>query len=243
MKTINLYICLFYIPFFIQAQQTSIESEMLQSFDKIIGLENTKLYNGKRYYNIYKASEENHNFFTAPNFIKGNVVYNGDSFFNVNLKYDLFNDALIFKPDGDKGFINIELIQDKVLSFKLNKHHFINSKTLEENNNLVSGYLEVIYNTSTLKLFSKRKKTVTERIKQDKLVYLFSNEPSFYLSHAGVLTEIKSSKSFKKLFTNFSKELKTEIKENKKRFEKDDEGLFLFLTQWLDFKLNTNSTN
>lgn len=243
MKTINLYFWLFALPFFIHAQQTSTESENLQTFDKIIGLENTKLYNGKRYYNIYKSSEDNHNLFTSPNFLKGDVVYDGASFFNINLKYNLFNDQLIFKPDGDKGFINIELIRDKVLSFKLNDHHFINSKTLKENNNLISGYLEVIYNTPSLKLYAKRKKTVTERIRQNKLVYLFTNEPIFYLLHNGKLSEIKSTKSFKKIFPNYNKELKTEIKDNKKRFEKDEEGLFLFLTQWLDFKLNTKSIN
>lgn len=243
MKTTNLYIWIFALPFFIHAQQTDSKFEVLRTFDEIIGLENTKLYNGKRYYSIYKSSEENHNFFTSPNFIKGNINYDGDSFFNVNLKYDTYNDELIFKPNGDKGFINIELIQNKITSFKLRDHHFINSKDLKENNNLVNGYLEIIYNTPTLKLFVKRKKVVTERIKQNKLVYLFSNEPSFYLTHDAVLSEIKSSKTFKKIFPNLGKELKTEIKENKKRFEKNHEGLLLFLTQWLDFKLNSNSTN
>lgn len=243
LKTTTIYIWLFTIPFFINAQQTSDTNEMLQSFDKIIGLENTKLYNGKRYYSIYKTTEDNHNFFTSPNFIKGDVTYDGDSFFNVNLKYDAYNDQVIFKPNGDKGFINIELIPNKVSKFKFENHHFINSKDLKENNNLVNGYLEYIYSTPTLKLFAKRKKRVTERIRQNKLVYLFSNEPSFFLSHKGVLSEIKSTKTLKKIFPNFTNELKTEIKDNKRRFEKDDEGFLLFLTQWLDFKLNTKSTN
>lgn len=216
---------------------------MLQTFDKIIGLENTKLYNGKRYYNIYKATDNNHNFFTASNFIKGDIIYDGSPFYNTNLKYDIFNDQLIFKPNGDKGFINIELIQDKVLSFSFKNHHFVNSNTITENKGLITGYVEVIYKTASLTLYAKRKKTVTERIRGNKLVYLFSNEPSFYLSHAGILSEIKSSKSFKKIFPDLSKDLKSEIKDTKKRFEKDDEGLFLFLTQWLDFKLKTNSTN
>ena len=241
MKTTNLYCWLFALPFFISAQQTSSESEMLQTFDNIIGLENTKLYNGKRYYNIYKATEGNHNFFTAPNFIKGSVNYDDAVFYNTNLKYDTFNDQLIFKPNGDKGFINIELIQDKVLEFNFKNHHFINSNTIVENKSLVSGYVEVIYKTATLSLYAKRKKTVTERIRGNKLIYLFSNEPSFYLSYAGSLNEIKSNNSFKKIFPNLSKDLKTEIKDNKDRFEKNDESFFLFLTQWLDFKLQTNS--
>jgi hypothetical protein len=243
LKTINLYLWLLAIPFVAHAQQNNTDSEALQTFDKIIGLENTKLYNGKRYYNIYKSSENNHNFFTSPNFIKGDVTYDGDTFFNVNLKYDAFNDQLIFKPNGDKSFINIELIRDKVLQFKLKKHHFINSKTITNNSDLVSGYLEIIYNTPNLKLYAKRKKTVTERIRQNRLVYLFSNEPSFYLYYAGNLTEIRSSKSFKKIVPIFNKELKTELKDNKKRFAKDDESFYLFITQWLDFKLKTNSTN
>lgn len=243
MKTIYLSLWLLALPVFISAQETLSKPEMLQTFDKIIGLENTKIYNGKRYYNIYKVTKDNHNFFTAPDFIKGNVVYDGASFFNTNLKYDTFNDKLIFEPNGDKAFINIELIKDKVESFSFNTHHFVNSKSIIENKDLVNGYLEVLHQTQTLTLYAKRKKTVTERIRGNSLVHLFSNEPSFYIRHADTFSKIKSSKSFRKLFPNFNKELKTEIRENNNRFKKDDEALFLFLTQWLDFKLQTNSSN
>lgn len=230
------------MPFIVIAQQNNTKVKSLETFDEIIGLENQKLYNGLRYYNLYKVSDENHNFFSAPNFIKGDVTYDGDTFYNVDLKYDLFNDELIFQPNGTKAFINVELIKDKVLKFNFSDHQFIKSKNIIGNNDLVSGYIEIVYDTSNLKLYVKRKKTITERIRQNKLVYLFSNEPSFFLYYAGKLNEIKSTNSFKKIFPIFSKELKIEIKENKKSFDKNEEGFLLFLTKWLDFKLKTNSS-
>lgn len=242
MKTINLFFWLLAVPFIVIAQQNDTKAKSLETFDKIIGLENTKLNNGSRYYNLYKVSDENHNFFSAPSFIKGDVTYDDDTFYNVDLKYDLFNDELIYQPNGSKAFINVELIKDKVLKFNFKDHQFIKSENITGNNDLVSGYLEIVYNTPNLKLYAKRKKTVTERIRQNKLVYLFSNEHSFYLYYAGKLNEIKSTNSFKKIFPVFSKELKTEIKENKKGFEKNEEGFLLFLTKWLDFKLKTNSS-
>lgn len=243
MKATPLILCLLVLPIVMLAQQSGSESQMLQTFDKIIGLENTKLYNGSRYYNIYKATDDNHNFFSAPNFIKGNVEYDNATFYNVNLKYDTFNDELIFQPTGNKSFINVELIKDKVTSFTLLSHNFINSKDLKENNNIVSGYLQVIYNSQNLTLYAKRKKNVSERIRSNKLVYLFSNEPSYYLLYNDTLHDIKSNKSFRKIFPNLAKALKTEIKENKTRFEKDEEGLLLFLTQWIDFNIENKSTN
>ncbi|WP_452224736.1 hypothetical protein [Lacinutrix chionoecetis] len=227
----------------IKAQENNLNRETLKTFDKIIGLENTKLYNGKRYYNIYKSTEDNHNFFSSPNFLKGDVYYDGEAFLDVDLKYDVFNDQLIFQPEGEKGFINVELIQEKVANFQFQDHYFINTKNINENKELVSGYLEIIYTTSTLKLYAKRKKTVSERIRRNKLYYLFTKNPTYYLSYNGNLNEINSAKSFRKIFPELAKELKNEAKENKKRFRDNDEGLYKFLTQWLDFKISTNSTN
>ncbi len=229
------------LPFISNAQQTKSAPEMLETFDAIIGLENTKLYNGKRHYNTYKVTKENHNFFTSPIFIKGNVNYNEATFYNVNLKYDIFKDQLIFKPNKTNAYINIELIQDKVTSFELEDHNFVNSNTIIENQDIVTGYLEVIYKTNTLTFYAKRKKMVKERVKGNKLIYLFNDDPSYYLYYAHTFSEIKSSNSFKKLLPTLSKDLKIEIKESKNRFE--TEGLLTHLAKWADLKLQTKSTN
>lgn len=216
---------------------------MLQTVDKIIGLENTKLYNGKRYFNTYKATENNHNFYKTPNSIKGNVVYNDAKFYNVNLKYDLFLDQLIFEPIGERRFINIELIRDKVSSFKLNNNNFINSKFIKANNNTTTGYLEIIQTSPSLVLYAKRKKFVSSKIKNNSVLYLFSEKSLFYLSYNNEFKEIQNTKSFRKLFVDYDDELKEIIKENKSRFKKDREGFYKFLAQWIVFKQNTNSTN
>jgi len=234
----KLFLFLF-VLFFIKtfAQKNDILNDAYLIFDNIVGQEKTKLYNGKRYYNIYKSTKNNHNFFNTPDYVKGNVVYDGDPFFNVDLKYDLLNDQLIFRPSEEKSFVNTELIKDKVLKFSFNDHQFINAKSLK-NNSLVSGFLEVIYSSSRFNIYAKRKKTVTERIINSKLTYLFSNEPSFYIIYKEQLTKIDSKKTFRKIFNTYSKELKTEINKNKKRFNKNNEGLYLYLAQWIDFKLN-----
>jgi hypothetical protein len=226
---------------FTKAQEN--KKENLEIFDEIIGPENTKLYNGKRYYNIYKSTLDNHNFFKQPNYHKGNVFYDGQYFINVDLKYDVFTDKLIYKPTGEKSFLNIELIENKIDSFSFYKHKFINSAVLEQNKGLVSGLLEVIYTSPTIKLYAKRRKTVTERIKQTQLTHIFYKADRYYLLYNNVLYEIDASKDLRKIFLSLSKDIKKGAKANKRKFKNDDEGLYLYLINLINFKLNTNNPN
>ncbi|WP_299385870.1 hypothetical protein [uncultured Lacinutrix sp.] len=243
MKTIFLSLWLFTISFLISAQQTQSEAEMLHTFDNTIGIENTKLYNGKRYFSVYKYTEDNHNFHKTAYPIKGEVTYDNASFYNVNLKYDILDDNLIFEPNGHRSYINIELVKDKVSGFKINNQTFINSQLITENNKQVTGYLEVVYESATITMYAKRKKTATKKIKKNRVYHLYSNKPDYYISYNGAFNEIKSTNSFKKLFLNHEEDLKKIIKKNKERFRKDEEGFYLFLAEWMDFKLKNNSTN
>lgn len=217
--------------------------ESLEIFDQIIGLENTKLYNGKRYYNLYKSTLGNHNFFAQPNYQKGHVYYDGQNFTNIDLKYDVFNDKLIYKPNGEKSFLNIELIENKVDSFSFHQNKFINASLIKGHTGMVSGLVEVIYNVPLIKLYAKRKKTVAERIKQNQLTYTFYEADSYYLSYNNSLYEIDSSKDLRKLFPKLNKAIKKQAKENKKRFHDDTEGLYLHLINYINFELNTNNAN
>ncbi|WP_044398026.1 hypothetical protein [Lacinutrix sp. Hel_I_90] len=226
---------------FTKAQENNKEN--LEIFDKIIGPENTKLYNGKRYYNLYKSTLNNHNFFKQPNYQKGDVFYDGQYFINVDLKYDLFVDKLIFKPVGEKSYLNIELIKNKIDSFSFQNHKFINSAILQENEDFLSGFLEVIYTSPLMQLYAKRRKTVSERIKQTRLTYTFYTEDLYFLSYNSILYEINSSKDFGKIFLTLRKEIKKTSKENKERFRNNDEDLYLYLITFINFRLNTNKAN
>jgi len=54
-------------------------------YDNIVGLENTGLFNGKRYYNAYKATPDNNNFFFSPYFVKGVVVYDNQVYTHIDM--------------------------------------------------------------------------------------------------------------------------------------------------------------
>ena len=66
--------------------------------DSLVGNENLPINNGLVYYNKYKITSEKTSQFLENKYNLGIVKYNGETYFDINLKYDVFEDVLIFKP-------------------------------------------------------------------------------------------------------------------------------------------------
>lgn len=90
--------------FFMQlchGQQTS-KPYYLQ-FDEITNSYSSDLNNGKRFENLYLTiSDDEFRFFNSKQSTIGNVSYNGQSFYEISLKYDLLEDDLLFKNEKVK---------------------------------------------------------------------------------------------------------------------------------------------
>jgi len=224
--------------FLTSAQQTNTKRESLTFFDDIVGIENTKLYNGNRYYNIYKITEDNHNFFFTPEYIKGEVVYDNESFYNIDLKYDALKDVLVSKLDDKKSFVNLELIKNKVKSFIINEHKFINVDAFIGNNKALNGFAELIASNNNYTFLIKRKKEVRERIKGSKIVHLFNEANLYFLYLNGELHKIKSYKSLRKQFPDYEKAIKTYYESNKLLVKNNEYQFMVGLFKRLDETIN-----
>lgn len=195
---------------------TNAQSSYYKTFDSIIGQSQTNLYNGLKYNDKYRATPENHKFYASHQSIKSDIVYDGQPFFDVDLKYDLVNDLVIIQPKGDKKYIEIQLISDQVSDFKIGKHHFYN---LTQNKDLAAlgykGFFDKSYSGTYLNLYTKSIKKVKERIVGNRLNYSFDQYDSNFIESNSKIYEVSSKNDFKKLFPDKSSEINQFYKDYK----------------------------
>ncbi len=227
-------LCLFQSTF---SQINNEDKAYYLAFDSIIGQENTSLYNGKRYVDRYRSLENKHRYFLQSKFQKGHVVYNQQPFFNINLKYDLFEDVLIAKLSGNKSFFNMVFISEHVEKFSIQEHQFINLNVFENSN--FTGFAEIIYSGNDLILLKKWTKEKKDNIRGQAVVYEFDENLMYIVSNKGKLETIKSKNSLKKLIPEKSSII-NEFYRDQKPLLKSNPDLFM---KQLIIKINENVFN
>ncbi len=222
------------------AQELNTKSEKLTFFDSLVGLQSTKLYNGNRYYDLYKISEDNHNFFNSPEYVKGDLIYDNEPFYNIDIKYDAFKDVLVSKLNDEKSFVNLELIKQKVKQFTINTHHFINVDYILKSKDL-SGFAEQIIANNNFTFLIKRKKEVRERIKGEKLVYIFYETNLYFLYLKGKVYKIKSYKSLRKRFPDYEDAINVYYESNRLLAKSNTYEFMVGLSKRLDETITNSS--
>jgi hypothetical protein len=232
----------FTVLFFSFLNLVTSQNENVIDFDFYIGLENTGLHNGQLYNNPYRISRENHNFFDKPNFQKGNITYDNQNYFNVDLKYDLLEDQLILKPDGAKSFLNITLILNKISRFNLELTSFINTNSLEiinESSAQNLGITEIIYETESILYLAKQKKIKRTKIVNNTTIDLFTNTSiDYYIYYEANLIQIKTHSDLKNIFPNYSEIINEAHKKNKSLKKKDKTSYFKNILFQIEIALN-----
>lgn len=150
----------FYLLFFFQAingfgQNNRIEPVVSNLVDRIIGLENSGLLNGTEYIEQPITLNEQHKYFYSSDFLKGNVKYEGEPYFNIKLKYNIYEDVLLARIKNSSGEPTFKLHTEKVDGFEINNHHFINIISEEAEKKNIQGFHEVLLKNPEFGLFKK----------------------------------------------------------------------------------------
>ena len=222
-------ICAFLLIFFAQStfsQSNNNESRYYTAYDSVIGLESSALYNGKRYIDRYRSTENNHRFYEDFNFVKSSLVYDNQPFYNIPIKYDLYAGVLVVKLKGDNAFFNLELITENVSEFWLSNTHFVNLSSV--NSNEYQGFAKILYSGNNVLLYSKLHKSIRELLNKKSITYQFNDDNTFLIQLNTQLKEIDSKKSLKKLMPLQAKFIDTFYSENKVLLKSNQE---LFLTR------------
>lgn len=243
MKRYQLLNCMFMIIFtsISSFSQTSMNgSENYKLFDSIIGAGNNDLYNGTPYKEQFRVLDKNHKYFVSSGYVNGNIIFGKQPYYDIKMKYNIYNDELIVKLPVKSGFIVIQLIKEKVESFSINGHRFINISNTKNGMLLSkSGFYEVLYESNLISFFKKYKKERSEHSDKKVIYYKFKDKNDRLINFKNNYKNIKSKRDLINLFPKQKK--KIDAFYNKRRFLRKS-NYDTFLTQ-LMIELDNDMAN
>lgn len=207
-----LTICMFLLSNTKIYSQNNIED----LFDNVVGKENLPLNNGPFYFNTFKILNS-HQFYHVNKYLQGSLIYENQYYNTVNLKYDNYRDALIFKPYGESENFGVILLKEKVFQFTLNNRNFINLGLITKDSlKNVKGYYEENVIGKDFTFYIKHKKEKRELIKNQITYSDFDIYNEFLLLSNKNYYSISSKKDIITLFPKYKKEINTFYNENSK---------------------------
>ena len=197
--------------FYTAAQQNAIKLYTDSIKEKL------HLYNGTEFTAAYRSSA-GHPFFQYAEPQEGQINYDGISYPGVRLSYDLTRDEVIFVTPTNN--LNIKLISQKIRSFSLPGHLFIN---VREDSNAVNvpetGFYELAYD-GYYSVLIRRKKNLEESSREEN-VSKFVQYTRYYARKDGRYYIIDSKRTLLSLCRDKKKEITTYMQKEKLEFKKD----------------------
>ena len=201
------------------------QNKIEELFDETVGKENLPLNNGYFYFNTLK-SIDTHPFLINNNFIIGELTFENQNYYSVNLKYDIFRDLLVFKPFGESENYGVVLIEKKISEFKIYDKKFINLSLLA-NDSLqdINGFYEENLKTNQFTFFIKHKKERREFEKNQIKYNDFEIYNTYLIYHEDKYYRVKNKSDIVAVFPKLKSEIKNFynlntllLKENKTLF-------------------------
>ncbi len=171
--------------FFLSATIQSQNQKVYNWFDAVTGDENPELYNGVLYVEEFKVINDKHRFFKTDKFLQGNVSFNGNTYYDQDLKYDLFYDELLVKPKTASDVLLLQMVKSKIDSFTVKEHKFIKINN-KENIRSNSEFYEKLSENKKINLLKKH--SVARLGKTDKqLYYEFRPKTKLFIFYNGIV--------------------------------------------------------
>jgi len=213
------------------SQQGALNST-LSLFYASVGKQSS-LYNGTEYTYYDPIITGNAYFSDVKAFSPGSINYNGVTFNQVPMLYDVYSDQVIVLLYNH--FTKIALVKDKVASFDYLDHHFINivADTLASNTILLSGYYDELYNGKS-QVLAKREKNIQTTSGQTSIESYFNPVKSYYLRKNNVYYSISSKGSMLDVLKDKKKQLQQYIRASQINFRKDPEEAMVKIASYYD---------
>jgi hypothetical protein len=217
-------IIIFFKGFFLFAQ----EENLYTWFDQKVGLENSSLYNGIEFIDVYKLEDNEHRFFEIDSFVVGSIKYENQNYKNVFLKYDLYEDQLIVKIENkNEGANQILLFNEKIERFTIDDSQFEKINNLDTTEEIPSGFFQLLANNNHIQLYRINHKKLKKVIKNNFVYYKFIEvKPEYFILTKGEFFKIKKKRDLISMYPEHKKEL-SDFKWNTKNFENNDKQLIL----------------
>ena len=193
----------------------------MNSYNNAIG-KNLMVFTGSYYFDK-NLGINGHPFFMNNYWEIGTIVYEGQQYDSIEIRYDIYRDLLLIKYIDKHSYVMpIELQSSKVEEFIIMGHHFLR---LEEDtlSDFKTGFFDLLQEGEKSKVIAKRKKEISStHISDNQLKEYFLNDKLYIISGHDYF-EIKGKKSLLTVLSDRKNEVKEFLKTNKARFRKDHE--------------------
>lgn len=237
----RIIILLLFISPKIFSQDLNESKSIYKWFDSIVGVGNTGIYNGVEYLNEYKTLNGNDEFFITSDFLYGDVVYDQQPYFNIQMKYDVYKDELIVLLPGQNSRNIIKLIKTKIKSFSIQSSSFVGAfKNLSKSR---LEFFEVIYEKGELKVFKKHRKERKVKLDKDFIYNKFEDKFDYYLVYDGDFYSVGSKRDIGRLFPKFKKDILSYASSIRRLYKVDYELYLIRLSEFINNKISINNKN
>lgn len=189
-------------PIMCYTQVTGDTKENYEWFDDYIGKANAQVFRGTAYVEKYRTINERHKFLKSSNFLPGSVVYAGQPYFGLELKYDLYDDQLLLNSKNDKGTVLV-LNRDKIEKFIIDSRIFINSDLDNEGGTETSGFYEVLMETIFFTFLKKNRKEIQKNVGNGIVYYEFKSTSENFIFYKNSYHPLNKKRDFLRLFPEF----------------------------------------
>ncbi|HEX9509393.1 MAG TPA: hypothetical protein VF939_02845 [Puia sp.] len=184
------------------------------------GGNNLKIYNGREYIRN-GLNAKGWPFFESNDPINGSVIYNGNFYTNIDMRYDLVENKLVVATYTKNGFI--ELVPEKISSFSLHNHHFVHLlPEKNKNTSIEEGFYDELSQGRAILYARRIKKFVVPTNTEEASKYVQYN--TYFIKTDSSFYEIGSKADLLKTLNVKKDELKKYIKSHKLNFKKDLEN-------------------
>ncbi|MEN8126017.1 MAG: hypothetical protein ABFR32_12920 [Bacteroidota bacterium] len=237
----TIFYLLFLLPIFTSfSQKKSTQKEYYKWFDDQVGIENTGLFNGFRYSEKYRTIDGNHKFFISSEFNKGTIKYDGQIYFDIEMKYDIYEDQVIVKLSTKAGESILQLIDEKIENFNFYNVQF--ERVSDKNSSIsnMTGFFETLYQSQNFTSLKKYKKIIKKYIKSDFVYYTFKNEIDYYIYNNNEFYLVDSKKDLIKIFPDYKKEIKDHYKKNNHMISSNYDEFIIQLSEQISNNISTS---
>lgn len=176
-----LYFFLLISPLYLEGQAGEILPTYYSWFDDIIGPENSELHYGIAYFEKHRAKSKKSKFFPVPDFVSGSVIFDNMPYYGLDLKYNVYEDELLMRVANQFGGGTLQLYKEKVEAFEIDGHHFVKTETSKKQNEIPSGFYEVLLEKARFSLLKKHRKLLELDLSDKSTFYEFEVLPSTFI--------------------------------------------------------------
>lgn len=214
--------------------QTSSRDEIYRTYDQIVGLENTGLYNGTEFTDLYLNTDGTFRYLMGFDYIKGSVMYKGQYYVDVLLKYDLLEDNLITQSNDNLSIFNVKLIPEFVSEFSLHNLHFVKLSGIDKN-----GFFEYAFNGDSIDLYIKRASRKREKVLKSGIQYSFKQSNYYLMAYNAKFNKVETIKDVTRAFPEIKSEIKAFHQSFRSVYKRDRDVFMKNLTAYLDSLLKS----